>query len=114
VDPRVLVDDGLEFSIVGSFSRIGPAVRRRLFRWASPRPGALVGQTVLVTGPTSGLGRETAGAMAELGARVVLVGEARSALDGLCGATATTPIGRRSGLAASVRAVAAILDQRSG
>lgn len=83
MDPRVLVDDGLEISVVGSFSRIGPAVRRRIFRWAPPPPGALVGRTVVVTGPTSGLGRETAGAMAELGARVILLGRSEERLRSL-------------------------------
>jgi len=52
-----LVDDAIEISVVGSFSRIGYAVRRRLFRWAPADPGSLSGRTVLVTGPTSGLGR---------------------------------------------------------
>ena len=64
----------LELSIVGSFSRLGPPVRGRLFGWTAPQPGALVGRTVVLTGPTSGLGRETAGALAALGARVILVG----------------------------------------
>ena len=69
-----LIDDLLEMSIVGSFSRIGSTVRRRLFDWSDPPAGALRGRTVLVTGPTSGLGRAMAGRLAGLGARVVLVG----------------------------------------
>ena len=68
------VDAVLELSVVGSFSRIGPAVRRRVDGWREPSPGVLAGRTVLVTGPTSGLGLDTARAMARLGARVVLVG----------------------------------------
>jgi dehydrogenase/reductase SDR family protein 12 len=78
-----LVDAVLELSVVGSFSRVGPAVRRRLFGWAPPPRGALVGRTVLVTGPTSGLGREVTNAVADLGARVVLVGRSRAKLDAL-------------------------------
>lgn len=74
MDPRVIVDAALEVTVVGSFSRIGPAVRRRLFRWHEPRPTALVGKTALVTGPTSGLGLATTRGLAALGARVVLVG----------------------------------------
>ncbi len=74
MEPRSIVDAMLELSIVGSFSRLGPPIRRRLFRWTAPPPGALVGRTALVTGPTSGLGRATAGALADLGARVILVG----------------------------------------
>ena len=34
------VDDLLEISVIGSFSRVGYDVRRRLFDWAVPRPGA--------------------------------------------------------------------------
>jgi dehydrogenase/reductase SDR family member 12 len=69
-----LVDDAIEISVVGSFSRIGYAVRRRLFGWAPADPGSLSGRTVLVTGPTSGLGRAATEALAALGARVILVG----------------------------------------
>ena len=71
---RALVDDALEATVIGSFSRIGPAARRRLFRWEPPAPGALEGRTVLVTGPTSGLGRAATDRLAGLGARVILVG----------------------------------------
>lgn len=74
MDLRQLVDDGLEITVVGSFSRLGYVARRRLFDWRDPGPGALDGRTVLVTGPTSGLGRATASALAGLGARVILVG----------------------------------------
>ena len=71
---RGLIDNLLEISIVGSFSRPGYRLRRRLFGWADPAPAALAGRSVLITGPTSGLGRATADAMAALGARVILVG----------------------------------------
>ena len=74
MDVRTLIDGALELTVVGSFSRIGYAVRRRLDQWTGPPPDALAGRTVLITGPTSGLGRTTAGAVAALGARVVLVG----------------------------------------
>lgn len=80
IDTRALVDDLLEVTVVGSFSRIGPAIRRRLFRWTAPAPDALAGRTILVTGPTSGLGRQVAEELAALGARVVLVGRDRERL----------------------------------
>jgi NAD(P)-dependent dehydrogenase (short-subunit alcohol dehydrogenase family) len=80
VDPRALIDTGLEITIVGSFTRIGPAVRRRLFGWSSPPAGAMAGRTVLVTGPTSGLGRAATDALAGLGARVVLLGRSAERL----------------------------------
>jgi NAD(P)-dependent dehydrogenase (short-subunit alcohol dehydrogenase family) len=77
------VDGLLELSVVGSFSRVGPAIRRRLFGWTAPPPGAMAGRTVLITGPTSGLGRETTMALADLGARVVLVGRSAEKLGSL-------------------------------
>jgi NAD(P)-dependent dehydrogenase (short-subunit alcohol dehydrogenase family) len=80
MDLASLVDDGLEVSIVGSFSRVGFAIRRLVFGWAPPPDGALVGRTVLVTGPTSGLGRAATDALAALGARVVLVGRSEERL----------------------------------
>jgi len=80
MDLASLVDDGLEVSIVGSFSRVGFAVRRLVFGWAPPPDGALVGRTVLVTGPTSGLGRAATDELAALGARIVLVGRSEERL----------------------------------
>jgi NAD(P)-dependent dehydrogenase (short-subunit alcohol dehydrogenase family) len=69
-----LIDATLEISVVGSFSRIGPAIRRRVYGWSAPNAHSLAGRTALVTGPTSGLGSATASALAAAGARVVLLG----------------------------------------
>ena len=80
MDSRSLIDEALEVTVVGSFSRIGFQVRHRIFGWTSPPDGALVGKTVLITGPTSGLGRATTDAVASLGARVVLVGRSEERL----------------------------------
>ena len=71
---RTLVDDLLEVLVAPSFARSGHAVRRRLFSWEEPGNWSLTGRTVVLTGPTSGLGREAATAMARMGARLVLVG----------------------------------------
>ncbi len=81
MDPRSLIDDLLEIAVVPSFTSIGPAVRRRLFHWEDPAPDALQGKTVLVTGPTSGLGRAATEAIAALGARVVLVSRSQEHLE---------------------------------
>ena len=81
IDPRALIDDLLELTVVGSFSRVGPTVRRRLFAWTPPSANALAGRTVLVTGPTSGLGRQVTDELAAVGARVILVGRKRGAID---------------------------------
>jgi dehydrogenase/reductase SDR family member 12 len=75
------VDWLLELSIVGSFSRIGIAVRRRLGGWTDPPGDTLIGRTVLITGPTSGLGRQATDELAALGARIVLVGRSEERLE---------------------------------
>ncbi len=74
VEPAVVIDDLLEISVIGSFSRIGYDLRRRLFDWSMPSPGALAGRTVLLTGVTSGLGRTAADRLASLGAKLILAG----------------------------------------
>lgn len=70
----------LEVTVVGSFSRVGSTVRRRLYGWPAPAPDALAGRTALVTGPTSGLGRQVTEELAAVGARVVLVGRSEERL----------------------------------
>jgi dehydrogenase/reductase SDR family member 12 len=69
-----LVDRALEASVVGSFTRIGYLVRRRLFDWAPPQSARLDGKVAIVTGATSGLGRAAAESIAALGARLCIVG----------------------------------------
>jgi NAD(P)-dependent dehydrogenase (short-subunit alcohol dehydrogenase family) len=75
-----LIDSALEISVVGSFSSLGIRARRALYGWEDPAPDALVGRTVVITGPTSGLGRQAAVQLAALGARLVLVGRSREKL----------------------------------
>jgi dehydrogenase/reductase SDR family member 12 len=67
-----LVDALLEASVIGSFTRIGPALRRPTAHW--DQPGSMEGRIAVVTGATSGLGREAARAFASLGATLCLVG----------------------------------------
>lgn len=74
------IDAIVELSVVPSFTRLGPAIRRRLYDWSDPEPGSLSGRTALITGPTSGLGRAAAEDLARLGARVVLVGRSADRL----------------------------------
>jgi dehydrogenase/reductase SDR family member 12 len=68
-----LLDAAIELAIWPSFSRVGYHIRRRLFSWQPLAPGAMADRTALITGPTSGLGRATARALALAGARLVLV-----------------------------------------
>ncbi len=70
---RPLLDRTLDFAVVPGFSRVGYLARRGAF---APLP-TLEGRTVLVTGATAGLGRETAQQCAGLGARVLLLARDR-------------------------------------
>lgn len=65
-----LLDALLEASVVGSFTRIGPAVRGRLDRW-DDLAGAGAGRRVLVTGANRGLGFAAATGLLARGAEVV-------------------------------------------
>lgn len=67
-----LADAVLEASVVGSFSRTGYAARSRLEHWGPP--GGLAGRVAIVTGASSGIGRETALELSRLGATVWMVG----------------------------------------
>lgn len=58
-------------SVVGSFSNVGYLLRSNSWTGGLPR---LDGKTAVVTGATSGIGRVTATALADLGARTVIVG----------------------------------------
>ncbi len=75
------VDALLEASVVGSFSKTGPLVRRRTAAW---RPyDRMDGRFAVVTGATSGLGLTAAIELARLGAHVRLVGRSASKLNGV-------------------------------
>lgn len=74
MDLRALLDDLAEILVIPSFTRTGYALRRRLFDWEDPSAWSLAGRTVVLTGPTSGLGRAAAAGLAAMGARLVLVG----------------------------------------
>lgn len=68
------LDKALDAAVVPGFSRIGYAIRSRVAGWDDVSSMNLTGRTVVVTGPTSGLGAETSRMLARAGAHLVLVG----------------------------------------
>ncbi len=63
-------DAALEMSIAGSFTKAGYLARAELFDW-QPLP-TMSGQTVLLTGGSTGIGRATAAGLMALDATVIL------------------------------------------
>ncbi len=63
----------LDAAVVPGFSKIGYAIRKRLGNWQPISGFELRGKTVVITGPTSGLGKEVARQLAPTGANLVLV-----------------------------------------
>ena len=78
------VDAALEWSVVGSFTRIGSALRRRLDHWAPLDERSLVGRVVVMTGATSGLGLEAARAFAAMGATVEIIARNPAKAEATC------------------------------
>lgn len=110
-DPRTLLDDLLEILIVPSFTRLGYLARRRLFGWEPADSWSLAGRTVVLTGPTSGLGREAAGSLARMGARLVLVGRDADKLQRTADELrAATPSASMSIVVADMASLASVRD----
>ena len=71
----------LDTAIVPGFSRIGFLVRSRLNHWDQVSSYDLTGKVVVITGPTSGLGKEFVRILAPTGAQLVLVARNKEKCD---------------------------------
>ncbi len=79
--PATIADAVIETTVVPSFTSIGPGARRRLFDWKPLESYDLTGQTVVLTGGTSGIGETGAEIFARLGATLVIVARDRAKTD---------------------------------
>lgn len=77
---RNAADAVLDALIIPSFTKIGPAIRSRMFDWTEPD---VAGRKVAITGPTSGLGQAAAERLAVGGADLVLLARNPPKLDAL-------------------------------
>ena len=71
-----VVDTAVELPVITSFTRLGHDIRSRVDGW-EPVGADMSDRTVVLTGPTSGIGRAAAEQLAGLGATLFLVGRDR-------------------------------------
>jgi dehydrogenase/reductase SDR family protein 12 len=70
---NTFLSNALDAAVVPGFSKIGYAIRKRLGNWQPISSFDLRGKTVVITGPTSGLGEQVARQLAPTGVNLVLV-----------------------------------------
>jgi NAD(P)-dependent dehydrogenase (short-subunit alcohol dehydrogenase family) len=80
-DLRRLLDDAIEWSVVLSFTDLGPMIRDPLFGWEDLDELRLDGRVVAITGAGSGIGLAAATRLATMGAaiRLLVRGEDKAA-----------------------------------
>lgn len=102
-----LIDSALDRAVVPGYSRFGLAVRRRLGSWPADPP-RMDGKVVLVTGASSGLGREAARQLAELGTDVKVLTRDRERSAKLAKELAQETGGQVSGVTCDVSDLASV------
>ena len=90
MNPGRVVSGCLDMLVVPGFSRIGYQVRSRIGGWQRLEEMSMRGRTVVLTGPTSGLGRAAADALAQMGAHLVLVARSRGKCEAVAAELAAT------------------------
>ncbi len=75
------IGDRLLLPAMVGFSKVGYGLRKKHF---PPIDQRLDGKTVVITGATSGIGEAAAFALAELGARLIVIGRSQKKLDTIC------------------------------
>lgn len=73
--PQQIIDSLLELAVVPSFTKIGPALRRRLFDWEPLRQ--VPGRRIIITGANSGIGFAAVKQLSALGANVTIVARSK-------------------------------------
>ncbi len=101
------LDGLLETTVLGSFTNVGYRLRSR--SWSGLLP-AMDGETVLVTGGSSGIGLAAARRMKELGARVIVVGRNPEKLDAAVAALEDIPRGEVDAVRADLSTIAGVRD----
>lgn len=73
IDLRRAIDDALEATVVGSFTRLGYEARSRLYGWVDLDDLRMDGKVVVITGGNSGMGLVAAKQLASMGTAVRIV-----------------------------------------
>jgi len=112
-----VVDTAIELPVITSFTRLGHDIRSRVDGW-EPVRADMSDRTVVLTGPTSGIGRAAAEELAGLGATLFLVGRDRGRTEAtrreLVAATGNDDLHVALADLADLDAVAALADELAG
>jgi len=110
-----VVDSLIEAPIAPSFTKVGYQLRSRLEHWSDLASYDLSGRTIVVTGATSGIGRQAVEQFARLGAHVVICGrdvaKARQVRNEIAVSTGSSELSIACADMAEIEEVDAMADQ---